>query len=43
MKSLKEFFEVIREFYEDGIGMINEFWAQIAHVTSIISALIFCG
>jgi len=41
MKSLKEFFEVIREFYEDGIGMINEFWAQIAHVTSIISALIF--
>lgn len=41
MKSLKHFFEVIREFYEDGIGMINESWAQIAHVTSIISALIF--
>lgn len=36
-----EFFEWIRESYEDGIKMINESWAQIAHVTTICSAAIF--
>lgn len=41
MKNLKEFFEWIREFYEDGVEMINESWAQIAHVTAIISVNIF--
>ena len=41
MRFLRELFEGIRESYADGVEMINESWAQIAHVTSIISVLIF--
>lgn len=41
MNFLNEFFEWIRESYEEGMSMINESWSQIAHVTAITSVLIF--
>lgn len=39
MKRLAEFFEAIRELYEDGVEMISESWKQIAHITCMLGII----
>lgn len=39
MKRLAEFFEAIRELYEDGVEMICESWKQIAHITCMLGII----